>query len=159
MAKCLCGIVEDGSLVNVNRVGVIWRAFEMCATQGSSQDQERILSALSRGFASAFSGASSLQEERNEDSTGEENKRKRRSTAKGLSAEECIPHLLGLPPGSDASERENNRLTVNVEGARALYHILHFKERLRKDWVKGIVGVYGPEELSKIANDGLGSAW
>ena len=159
MAKCLCGIVEDGSLVNVNRVGVIWRAFEMCATQGSSQDQERILSALSRGFASAFSGASSLQEERNEDSTGEENKRKRRSTAKGLSAEECIPHLLGLPPGSDASERENNRLTVNVEGARALYHILYFKERLRSDWVKGIFHIYGPEELSKIANDGLGSAW
>ena len=159
MAKCLCGIVEDGSLVNVNRVGVIWRAFEMCATQGSSQDQERIISALSRGFASVFSGTASLQEERNDDNTGEENKRKRRSKVKGLSAEECIPHLLGLPPGSDASERENNRLTINVEGARALYHILHFKERLRKDWVKGIVHVYGPEELSKIANDGLGSAW
>jgi hypothetical protein len=159
MAKCLCGIIEDGSLLNVNRMGVIWRAFEMCATKGSSQEQERIVSALSRGYASVFAVAKSLQEGRTDDNAGEENKRKRRSKAKGLSAEECIPHLLGLPPGSDAGERENNRLTINVEGARALYHILHFKERLREDWVKGIVHIYGSEELSKIANDGLGSAW
>jgi hypothetical protein len=158
MAKCLCGIFEDGSLMNVNRMGVIWRACEMCATKGSSQDQEQILSALLRGFASV-SGTSLHQEETTDDNLGETNKRKRRSKAKGLSAEACIPHLLGLSPGSEVGERENNRLTINVEGARALYHILHFKERLRKDWLKGIVHIYGREELSKIANDGLGSAW
>jgi hypothetical protein len=158
MAKCLCGIIEDGSLVNANRTGVIWRAMEMCATKGSSQDQERIVSALLRGFASA-SGNPSLHDDNSDVNAGEENKRKRRSKARGLSAEECLPLLLGLSPGGDAAERENNRLTINVEGARALYHILHFKERLRNDWVKGIVHIYGREDLSTICNDGLGSAW
>ncbi len=150
MAKCLCGIFEDGFLVNMNAMGVIWRAFKMCATKGSSKEQKRIALALLGGFASVFMGKSpkSLQERRTYDNTGKENKCNRRSKAKGLLAKECIPHLLGLPPGSDAGECENNCLTINVKGARALYHVLHFKEHLRKDWVKGIVHIYGPKELS-----------
>ena len=150
MVKCLCGIVEDGSLMKVNRMGVIWRACEMCATKGSSQDQEQLLSALMRGFAATFQGEKSNAKD------VEENTRKRRSKAKGMSVEECIPRLLGLFSGSGVGEQ--NRLTLNAEGSRALYHILHFKERLRKDWVNGIAEIYGRDELSKIANDGLGSA-
>jgi hypothetical protein len=150
MVKCLCGIVEDGSLMKVNRMGVIWRACEMCATKGSAQDQEQLLSALMRGFAATFQG------EKSNDKDVEENTRKRRSKAKGMSVEECIPRLLGLFPGSGVGEHD--RLTLNAEGSRALYHILHFKERLRKDWVNGIVEIYVRDELSKIANDGLGSA-
>ena len=143
MVKCLCGIVEDGSLMKVNRMGVIWRACEMCATKGSSQDQEQLLSALMRGFATTFH------------QDVEENTRKRRSKAKGMSVVECIPRLLGLSPGSGVGEHD--RLTLNAEGSRALYHILQFKERLRKVWVNGIIETYGRDELSKIANDGLGS--
>jgi hypothetical protein len=150
MVKCLCGIVEDGSLMKVNRMGVIWRACEMCATKGNSQDQEQLLSALMRGFATTFH-----QGEKSNDKDVEENTRKRRSKAKGMSVEECIPRLLGLSPGSGVGEHD--RLTLNAEGSRALYHILQFKERLRKDWVNGIVETYGRDELSKIANDGLGS--
>ena len=168
MIKCLCGIVEDGSILNINasqasveenkgkhknpRMGVVWRAVEMCATKGSSQDQEQILSALLRGYATVTSSSTTTID----DSSG----RKKRSKAKGLSAGECIPHLLGLAPGSyEGSEGDNTRLSIDASGARILYHILQFKERLRKDWVKSILNLYSTEDLVKIANDGLGSRW
>ena len=169
MVKCLSGIVEDGSILNIKvsqsaveenkgkhknaRMGVVWRAIEMCATKGSSQDQEQILSALLRGYATITSSPSTTTKE---DSTG----RKKRSKAKGLSAGECIPHLLCLAPGSyEGGEGDNTRLFIDASGARILYHILQFKERLRKDWVKSILNMYGTEDLVKIANDGLGSRW
>lgn len=176
MVKCLCSIVEDGSVLttkaiqpkddkdesvkgkpNCPRMGVVWRAFEMCASIGSAQDQEQILSALFRGYASVT--ASTPQEDIDDSKKDEEKKRKKRSRAKGLSANECIPLLLGLAPGSNAGEGDNGRLTFDAAGARTLYHILHFKERLRKDWVAGVVHIYGQEDLVKIANDGLGSRW
>ncbi|KAL9183612.1 hypothetical protein ACHAXT_004468 [Thalassiosira profunda] len=171
MVKCLNGIVEDGSILPGSgrqeteddnakprnaRTGIVWRACEMCASTGSSQDQEQILSALLRGFASL------AKEKGGEDDTKSDDKlRKKRSKAKGLSVEECIPRLLGLEPGSCEGggkfAADGSRITLDAAGARALYHILHFKERLRMDWVKGIVNMYGSEDLVKIANDGLGS--
>lgn len=172
MVKCLCGIVEDGSLLTVRtvqekddkddsvkgkskspRMGVVWRAFEMCANIGSAQDQEQILFALMRGFAFVTATTPNVADDIKDD----EKKRKKRSRAKGLSAEECIPLLLGLSPGSNEGEGDNSRLTIDAAGARTLFHILHFKERLRKDWVAGIVDIYEREDLVKIANDGLGS--
>lgn len=182
IVKCLSGIVEDGSILKVetitpkndednedeaddenkgkphiHRMGVVWRAFEMCATKGSSQDQEKMLSALSRGFASFVTTPNdgSAESEKSNDK-----KRKKRSKAKGLSAEECIPHLLGLAPGTYEGEGDptwGNWLTLDAAGARTLYHIIRFKERLRTEWVKGIIHIYGREDLVKIANDGLGS--
>jgi len=182
MVKCLCGIVEDGSILKVKvaqptntegagdsavgfkpksnnqRMGIIWRAIEMCASKGSSQDQEQILSALLRGFASVSTPS---EKESISDEKSDDKKRKKRSKAKGLSVDGCIPHLLGLAPGSCEGEGEfaadGSRITLNATGAKALFHILHFKDRLRTDWVKGIVRIYGCEDLVKIANDGLGS--
>ena len=175
LVKCLCGIVEDGSILTSStvqakddntdsvkgksskspRMGVIWRAFEMCATKGSSQDQEQILFALMRGYASVTGATLPVADDNKDD----EKKRKKRSRAKGLSADGCIPMLLGLSPGTIEGEGDNSRLTIDAAGARTFYHILHFRERLRKDWVTGIVHIYGREDLVKIANDGLGSRW
>ncbi|KAL7531406.1 hypothetical protein ACHAWF_003758, partial [Thalassiosira exigua] len=179
MVKCLCGIIEDGSILKGKpsqsndsktnagevagtrhrncRMGIVWRAVEMCA-RGSSQDQEQILSALLRGFAST---TTSSEDAGTESNIGAEKKHKRRSKAKGLPVEECIPLLLGLSPGSCEGEGEfssdGSRLTLDPAGARALYHILQFKERLRTDWVRSIVRIYCQEDLVKLANDGLGS--
>jgi hypothetical protein len=165
MVKCLCGIVEDGSILKGkaiqsgnSRMGIIWRAFELVANKGSSQDQEQILSALLRGFASTI--ISSDEDDSEHNSKSEDKKRKQRSKAKALSVEECIPHLLGLAPGSCEGKGESrDRLTLDATGARALYHAFHFKERLRKEWVTGIINIYGREDLVRIANDGLGSRW
>jgi len=174
MVKCLGGIVEDGSILKVkktqsddgdevegytakpskHRMGIIWRSFEMCATKGSSQDQEQILSALLRGFSSV---AAPPEDDNADNKKSEDKKRKKRSKAKGLSVEECIPLLLGLAPGSCDGEVDGTRLTLDAAGARALYHVLHFKERLRSDWVNGILHIYGCEDFVNIANDGLGS--
>lgn len=174
MVKCLCGIVEDGSILRVkgadasadsgdadnddstqqrtkHRMGVIWRAFEMCATNGSSQDQEQLVHALMRGYA-AVCGSSKNNTEEVDDS-----KRKKRSKSKGLPVNECIPLLLGLSPNEE--EDESARLSLDAAGARALYHIFHFNQRLRSDWVSGLVKVYSQGDLAKIANDGLGSRW
>ena len=187
MAKCLCSIIEDGSLLNAKeamqlykskedggdataveenkvikrkspRMGVVWRAVEMCATKGSSQDQEQILSALTRGFAT-ITGAASANDNTTDEPKNDEKKRKKRSKTKGVAAAECIPLLLGLTPGSYGGEGDNSRLTIDASGARTLYHILQFKERLRKDWVKSVLNIYTTDDLVKIANDGLGSRW
>jgi len=172
MVKCLTAIVEDGSMLkgktapsdsadneedsrskpNNRRMGIVWRAFEMCATKGSSQDQEQILSAMLRGFASISTVSDDADGQKSE-----EKKRRKRSKAKGLSVEESIPRLLGLMPGSCDGEVDGKRLTLDAAGARALYHVLHFKERLRSDWVDGILNIYSREDLLSIANDGLGS--
>ena len=112
--------------------------------------------ALMRGYASI----SSTHDDNDVDNNG--SKRKKRSKAKGLSPEECVPLLLALKP-SNVEEGggfdDGSRLVLDPAGARALYHIFHFSDRLRSDWVKGFVRVYGREDLVKIANDGLGSRW
>ena len=131
----------------------------MCATKGSSQDQEQLIHALMRGYSSNSTSSDDTK------AGSEENdgfKRKKRNKAKGLSVEDCIPHLLGLTPGSCNDEDEHSasdRLTLDAAGARALYHIFHFTERLRSEWVKGFMRVYECGDMVKIANDGLGSRW
>ncbi|KAL7480192.1 hypothetical protein ACHAW6_005899 [Cyclotella cf. meneghiniana] len=163
--KCLTSITEDGSIIYFTgddssrnatnkRMGIVWRTMEMCAAMGSSQDQEQIIHALMRGYAS-ISSTTDGKEPDNEGS-----KRKKRSKAKGLSAEECIPLLLGMKPASieDGGGLDHGiRLVLDPAGARALHHIFHFSDRLRSDWVKGFVKVYGQGDLVRIANDGLGS--
>jgi hypothetical protein len=167
LVKCLCGMIEDGSILKFTgdddssqgtnrRMGIVWRAMEMCVETGNSQDQEQIIHALMRGYASI----SAKQDDKGVDGEGE--KRKKRSKAKGLSAQECIPLLIGLKSTSHNEERDSHsefRLVLNASGARALHHIFHFSERLRSDWIKGIVRVYGQRDLVNIANDGLGSKW
>ena len=166
LVKCLCGMIEDGSILKFKgqsdesptnkRMGIVWRAMEMCVMKGSSQDQEQIIHALMRGYAtiSTTSSHDNLADD-------EGSKRKKRSKAKGLSAQECIPLLLGLKPGigEDPDAGGAFRLVLDASGARALHHIFHFSERLRSDWVKGFARVYEQGDLVKIANDGLGSRW
>mmetsp|Transcript_51736 Transcript_51736/g.109990 ORF Transcript_51736/g.109990 Transcript_51736/m.109990 type:complete len:829 (+) Transcript_51736:148-2634(+) len=176
MVKCICGIVDDGSILkgktnlsnddsgaedsrakpNNRRMGIVWRAFEMCATKGSSQDQEQILSALLRGFAS-FAAPLEDDDAAADEKKSDDKKRRKRSKAKGLSAEECIPHLMGLTPGSCEGQPDGHRLMLDAAGARAIYHVFQFKERLRSDWVNGVLRIYGQEDFASIANDGLGS--
>ena len=173
MVKCLCPIIEDGSLLhpkkhrgpsdeqvvdensdnkNIQRMGIIWRAVEMVSNSGSSQDQEQLIHALMRGFASISS--SSDDNAAKKDSEG----KKKRSKSKGLSAKGCIPLLLGLTVSSDDEPYSSGeRLTLNAAGARTMYHIFQFTERLRSDWVNGFLNLYGTNDLAKIANDGLGS--
>lgn len=166
LVKYICRMIEDGSILKFKgddndssgtnkRMGIVWRAVEMCAAKGSPQDQEQVIYALMRGYA-AISGVSDDKED-NDDG----GKRKKRSRAKGLSAQECIPLLIGLKPSSgDQSDTGSGfRLVLDASGSRALHHIFHFSDRLRSDWVKGFVRVYEQEDLVKIANDGLGSRW
>ena len=166
LVKCLCGMIEDGFILKFKgqnddsptnkRMGIVWRAMEMCVMKGSPQDQEQILHALMRGYAtiSTSSSGDDLVED-------EGSKRKKRSKAKGLSVQECIPLLLGLNPDIDQNSDGGSasRLILDASGARALHHIFHFSERLRSDWIKGFARVYGQGDLVKIANDGLGSRW
>eukprot|EP00984_Skeletonema_dohrnii_P036727 scaffold38031_cov144-Skeletonema_dohrnii-CCMP3373.AAC.4 len=173
MVKCLCPIIEDGSLLqpkkhrapdeqavdensdnkNIQRMGIIWRAVEMCSNSGSSQDQEQLIHALMRGFASISAGDDDNAAKKDSDG------KKKRSKSKGLSAKGCIPLLLGLTASSDDEEAYSSgeRLTLNAAGARTLFHIFQFTERLRSDWVNGFLSLYGTNDLAKIANDGLGS--
>ncbi|KAL7501484.1 hypothetical protein ACHAWT_009379 [Skeletonema menzelii] len=172
MVKCLSPIIEDGSLLqpkkhrgpsddqidencdnkSIQRMGIIWRAVEMVSNSGSAQDQEQLIHALMRGFASmSFSGDDNAAKK---DSEG----KKKRSKSKGLSAKGCIPLLLGLTVSSDDEPYSSGeRLTLNAAGARTMYHIFQFTERLRSDWVNGFLNLYGTNDLAKIANDGLGS--
>ena len=176
MVKCVCPIIEDGSLLqpkkhrgssdeevvdesgdkkNIQRMGIVWRAVEMCCNNGSAQDQDQLIHALMRGFASlsaADDGDAAVK-----DSDGK--RQKKRSKSKGLSAKDCIPLLLGLTASSNGEEAYSSeeRLTLNAAGARTIYHIFRFTERLRSDWVNGFLGLYGTNDLAKIANDGLGS--
>lgn len=176
MVKCLCPIIEDGSLLqpkkhrgpsdeqaldessdkkNIQRMGIVWRAVEMCSNNGSSQDQEQLIHALMRGFASV-----SAADDGEAAKKGSDGKRqKKRSKSKGLSAKDCIPLLLGLTASSDDNEAYSSgeRLTLNAAGARTLFHIFQFTERLRSDWVNGFLNLYGTNDLVQIANDGLGS--
>ena len=102
MVKCLCPIIEDGSLLqpksheavdeggdkkNIQRMGIVWRAVEMCSNNGSSQDQEQLIHALMRGFAS-ISAARDDGEAGKKDGDGK--RHKKRSKSKGLSAKDCI---------------------------------------------------------------------
>ena len=175
MVKCLCGIIEDGSILKAKpqpvkkddeeakkerpkqstaRMGIIWRAFEMCATKGSSQDQEQILSALMRGYGTQ---TPTTEDDSAEIKKDEDTKKRKKRSKRGLSVEECIPRLLGFTPGTFQGDDDFSRLTLDAVGAKALFHVLHFKERLMESWAKGIVKIYGTEDLVKIANDGLGS--
>eukprot|EP00986_Skeletonema_menzelii_P016431 scaffold14557_cov133-Skeletonema_menzelii.AAC.3 len=172
MVKCLSPIIEDGSLLqpkkhrgpsddqidekcdnkSIQRMGIIWRAVEMVSNSGSAQDQEQLIHALMRGFASMSSSGD--DDAAKKDSEG----KKKRSKSKGLSAKGCIPLLLGLTVSSDDEPYSSGeRLTLNAAGARTMYHIFQFTERLRSDWVNGFLNLYGTNDLAKIANDGLGS--
>ena len=167
LIRCLCVMIEDGSILNFKggdgdspgnnkRMGIIWRGLEMCVLKSSSQDQEQIIHAMMRGYGSISSGCADNEVD---DEVGG---RKKRSRAKGLSAQECIPMLLGLKPAGTSVEEDSGygyRLILDASGARALHHIFNFSERLRLEWVKGFMRVYGQEDLVKIANDGLGSRW
>ena len=167
LVKCLCGMIEDGSILKFKggdgdspgtnkRMGIVWRALEMCVLKSSSQDQEQIIHALMRGYGSINSGSG------DNDADDEVGGRKKRSRAKGLSAQECIPMLLGLKPAGTSVEEDSGngfRLMLDASGARALHQIFNFSERLRLEWVKGFMRVYEQEDLVKIANDGLGSRW
>ncbi|KAL7458024.1 hypothetical protein ACHAWC_009527 [Mediolabrus comicus] len=172
MVKCLCPIIEDGTLLqpksyeaagengekkNIQRMGIVWRAVEMCSNNGSSQDQEQLIHALMRGFASANASTDNNIEVGKKDSDGK--KHKKRSKSKGLSAKDCIPLLLGFTPSNNEEEpySSGERLTLNAAGARTLFHIFQFTERLRTDWVSGFMKLYATNDLVKIANDGLGS--
>jgi hypothetical protein len=156
-------MIEDGSVLrskgdddspDTNRLGIIWRAIEMCVKKGSSQDQEQIIHALMRGYAAI----SNAPDDKEADDEG--GKRKKRSRSKGLACQECIPLMLGLNPASEDGQSDTGfRLVLNASGARAMHHIFHFSERLRSEWVKCFVRVYDQEHLVKIANDGLGSRW
>ncbi len=178
LVKCLCGIVEDGSILNAKqrildeslnnddgeqtslhgknrRMGIIWRALEMCASKGSPQDQEQIIHALMRGYASTVASTDC-----NDDKEG--SKRKKRSKSKGMSVQDCIPLLLGLTPSKTDGTKEysnDDRLTLDAAGARALYHVFHFTQRFRSEWVNGFVKLYDQNDMVKIANDGLASRW
>ena len=176
MVKILSPIIEDGSLLhpkkqvyqkpsneqashralddsndmqNIQRMGIVWRAFEMCSSNGSSQDQEQLIHALMCGFATINGTV-----KKDGDS-----KRKKRSKSKELSAKECIPLLLGLTASNDGEESypSGERLTINAAGARTLHHTFNFNERLRSDWVNAFISLYSTNDLVKIANDGLAS--
>jgi hypothetical protein len=159
-------MIDDGSILlfkgdnnespgTNKRMGIVWRAVEMCVAKGSSQDQEQVIHAMMRGYAKI----NGVSDDKEADDDG--GKRKKRSRAKGHSAQECVPLLLGFQPssGDQADTGSEFRLVLDASGARALHHILYFSDKLRSDWAKGFVRVYEQGDLVRIANDGLGSRW
>jgi len=110
--KALLPLVLDGSLIQPNRRGVLWRLVEMSANWRIGQ--ESLLKAIPKGFES-----SKLLET-------------------PCSMKECIVPLLTL----QAPQGEGLRLQMDVNGARVLFNLLRFVPRLCKDVLDGIIDLH-----------------
>ena len=130
-------LVANGYVIDSSksRVGIFWRAAELAAK--FQVHQEQLLKALSLGTGVLMSG----------DGTHS------RQQASSIPLNECISPLLNLK----APLKHGDRLTLGVEGTRAIYYLLRFEPKLCVGILDGLTMRLSPEELEMLAKDGLGS--
>ena len=156
-------------LLQKNRRGVLCRLAELCAKWRIGQ--ETLLNGICIGFASvntnktttdSNSNTPGVEEEEGEKKGGGGKKRKRKKKKPTLPLHECIKKLLNsdirsTPANNNTSVQNEARISLDVNGARIIYHLLHFVPRLCENILDALVTKMSKEELEKIATDGLGS--
>lgn len=142
-------------LLQKRRRGVLWRLTELCAKW--KVGQETLLNSIRTGFVSE--SEKSEEENKadvNDDSNNKSSKgRKRKKKAQSLPMDECVRKLLDF----NVSSTIEGRISLDVNGARTIYHMLHFVPRLCSDILDTLVNKLSTEEIEKISMDGLGSRW
>jgi len=147
LLKAIEKLITNGYVVNAanRRVGILWRALELAAK--FRIEQESILKAIRIGSGLAIKPVE-------EEITQPEGKKKKpRQKAFSIPLQECIPRLLNLKK----SGKDGDRVTLCVEGTRAVYHLLRFAPSLCGDVLEGITENISADELELLAKDGLGS--
>jgi len=151
LLKSIENIMINGYIVDKHnrRRGILWRAAELAAK--FRVGQEILLKSLRIGMGIAIGKG---KEEENHDmiDEGGGNRKKRHHTF-SIPLKECIPPLIDLK----APEREGGRVTIDVAGARAVYHLLRFSPHLCDEVLDGIVKSMTQDDLELIIKDGLGS--
>jgi len=144
-------------LLQKKRRGVLFRLVELCAKW--KVGQEKLLKGIYSGFAimetKTLKGEIEDSTEKEEDA--EKSKaRKRKKKTQSLSVDQCVRKLLDL----DASDlATGGRISLDTNGARAIYHMLHFVPRLCGDILETLVNQFSTDEIEKLAMDGVGSRW
>jgi hypothetical protein len=124
-------LIASGEIWQSNRRGILWRLAELVASELGQTHQQEFLDVVSSGFTQ-------LQEEEKY-KTGE---------AK-LKWNKCIPKVLQIVP-------QNDRVRLDVAGARMLYHCLRFQPQRCPDTIKGIMEL-PVEHIELLAKDALGT--
>jgi hypothetical protein len=142
IVQALGPIVSSGLVIQVakRRRGIFWRLAEMAANHNVGQVQ--VMQSLQDGLTAILR----LDEATSAAAEG-----------KGSSSsilEDCTARVLLDMKRPDSTD--TGRLGLNVEGTRALYHLLRFKPRLCKPIVNSIIAL-SPSDLELLARDGLGS--
>jgi hypothetical protein len=142
------GLVANGYVIDSSksRVGIFWRAAELAAK--FQVHQEPLLEALSLGTGAFMrvDGDIPLQEQG-------VNATDSRRHASAVPLKACIRPLLNLK----TPLKHGDRLTLGVEGTRAIYHLLRFEPKLCVGLLDGLTVSMTPDELEMLAKDGLGS--
>jgi hypothetical protein len=126
-------------------------------------EQEPLLKSIKLGFVTL--GATTDKNDEGEDdedkdankdeSIQKKKKKKQRKKATAVELKNCIPSLIGI--SSSSSETHGERIHIEVEGSRAVHHLLRFSPRLCDDVLKGILEELSTDHVLALAKDGLGS--
>lgn len=151
LLKAMEKLISSGLVVDATqkRVGIFWRATELAAK--FRVQQEPLLKALRLGTGLVTKKGDNQAVEEDQEEEGK--KKKQRQKANSLPLQDCIAPLLN----AKMPQRDGDRITVGVEGTRAVYHLLRFAPRLCGDIMDGITKNLTVEELELLAKDGLGS--
>lgn len=142
LCGALMGCVRNGTATRRERRGVLWRLTERCAEHNVRQEELR--EALGAGIAA-------LEADEKDD---DKKTKKRHKTTKTKPIAYCVRKLLDARLPAD----EDGRLTLDVNGARTVHHLLRFAApNARRDVVEALVNDSSIRELEALAKDGLGS--
>mmetsp|Transcript_20296 Transcript_20296/g.30524 ORF Transcript_20296/g.30524 Transcript_20296/m.30524 type:complete len:712 (+) Transcript_20296:50-2185(+) len=141
-------LVTNGFVVDPTnkRIGILWRATELAAN--FHIHQESLVKAIRIGCGLLVKSPveESVEYE-------ERKKKKPRQKASSIPLQDCIPYLLDLKEPM----RDGDRVTLGVEGTRAVFHLLRFSPRLSGEVLEGLTEKMSQYELELLAKDGLGS--
>ena len=141
-------LVANGYVIDSrnSRVGIFWRAAELAAK--FNVHQETLLEALSIGAGVSITVDGNVPPlETGGKATHGSHK------ASSVPLKDCVLPLLNLK----APLKHGDRLTLGVEGTRAIYHLLRFEPKLCVGILDGLTLSLSSDELEMLAKDGLGS--
>ena len=137
-------------LLQKRRRGVLWRLTELGAKWKFVQ--ETLLKVIATSFAEVE--APTVDKSSTTDKSNTNKKSQSKNSRQCM--EYCIRQLLDVKMPQHDGE---GRLSLNVNGVRTVYHLLHFVSRLCEGTLNALIQQFGTEEMECIAKDGLGSRW
>ncbi|KAL3904485.1 MAG: hypothetical protein SGILL_010050, partial [Bacillariaceae sp.] len=151
--KAIEKIISSGLAIDPSkrRRGLLWRATELASKFRVEQDG--LLKAVRLGFLAVNQSSIDTIENTESPAQPKKLKRKQRKKASAVELSECVPLLISLK----ASEADPERITLDVAGSRAIYHMLRFSARLCEDVINGILQELSADDLVALSKDGLGS--